>query len=49
MLAVVSTQEKAQIDRELACNRPLRMTFDILSGSERVSDEARRVRCLQVN
>ncbi|XP_058804986.1 serine/threonine-protein kinase ATR-like [Phymastichus coffea] len=48
MLAVIAIQERSQIDRELSRYRPLRVTFDVQSNSERVSDEARRVRCLQI-
>lgn len=48
MLAVVATNEKSHVDRELSRNRPLRAQVDTASNNNRVSDEARRVRCLQV-
>ncbi|OXU29026.1 hypothetical protein TSAR_005154 [Trichomalopsis sarcophagae] len=48
MLAVVATNEKSHVDRELSRNRPLRVQIDTASNNNRVSDEARRVRCLQV-
>ena len=48
MLAVIETKEKAQVDRELSRNRPLRAQNDNTSNDSRISDEAKRVRCLQV-
>ncbi|KAL7294393.1 hypothetical protein TKK_0012398 [Trichogramma kaykai] len=49
MLAVIETNTQTQVDKELARHRPLRAPVDQTSnGSKRVSDEARRVRCLQV-
>jgi heme/copper-type cytochrome/quinol oxidase subunit 3 len=48
MLSVVITNEKSYVDRELSRHRPLRAQNDTTSNNTRVSDEARRVRCLQV-
>ncbi|XP_014204493.1 serine/threonine-protein kinase ATR [Copidosoma floridanum] len=48
MLAVVATNEKTQVDQELLRNRPLRIQVEKVSSNTTVSDEARRVRCLQV-
>lgn len=48
MLAVITTNEKSHVDLELARHRPLRAYIDNNSNSTRVSDEVRRVRCLQV-
>ena len=48
MLSVVATNEKTHVDRDLSRNRPLRAQIDVASNNNRVSDEARRVRCLQV-
>ncbi|KAJ8680180.1 hypothetical protein QAD02_015967 [Eretmocerus hayati] len=48
MLAVVDTHEKSKLDRELSRNRPLRDQADVTQNNARISDEAKRVRCLQV-